>query len=183
MTTTNDDEVRGSWAEDDGSFDAMARVVVQNALSPHPFGLGWASVKSLLIPRCTFTDPEVAGVGLTEIGAREKGIRIETMTLPFSEIDRAVLDGETDGFVRIHLKKGSDRILGASIVAPRAGEMIGEIVFALRKGMGLSELGRTLRPYPTRGEILGKIANTWRKRSLTRGKKAILKNWFAWKRS
>jgi pyruvate/2-oxoglutarate dehydrogenase complex dihydrolipoamide dehydrogenase (E3) component len=93
--------------------DFMARTVIQNALF-----LGRARVGSLIIPWCTYTEPEVAHVGIYEKEAREKGIAVETYNQPLSTVDRAILDGETEGFARVHVKKGSDEILGATIVAP-----------------------------------------------------------------
>ncbi|MDP1768695.1 MAG: mercuric reductase, partial [Nitrospirota bacterium] len=106
--------------------DAMAQIVIQNALFPHPLGLGYASVESLIMPWCTFTEPEVAHVGLYEKDAKEKGLEVETYTYKLDEVDRAILDGEDEGFARIHIQKGTDKIVGATIVAAHAGEMINE---------------------------------------------------------
>ena len=104
--------------------DAMAQIVIQNALFPHPFGLGYASVDSLIMPWCTFTEPEVAHVGMYEADAKAKGLGVETYTFKLDEVDRAILDGEEEGFARVHIRKGSDEILGATIVAAQAGDMI-----------------------------------------------------------
>src|SRR4029077_2908628 len=106
--------------------DAMARIVVQNALF---FGRKRAS--ALVIPWCTYTDPEVAHVGLYEAEARAQGIDVQTFTEPMAHVDRAVLDGDTDGFVKVHVRAGSDRILGATVVARHAGEMISELTLAV----------------------------------------------------
>ncbi|MEO5954313.1 MAG: mercuric reductase, partial [Nitrospiraceae bacterium] len=100
--------------------DAMAQIVIQNALFPHPFGLGRASTDSLIIPWATFTEPEIAHVGLYEKDAKDKGIEVETYTFALDEVDRAILDGEDDGFARIHIQKGTDKIVGATIVAAHA---------------------------------------------------------------
>ena len=90
--------------------DAMAQIVIQNALFPHPFGLGYASVDSLVMPWCTYTEPELAHVGLYERDGQAKGIEVETYTFKLDEVDRAILDGEEDGFARIHIKKGTDTV-------------------------------------------------------------------------
>ena len=116
--------------------DAMAQIVIQNALFPHPFGLGYADVESLIMPWCTFTDPEIAHVGMYEKDAQKQGIEVETYTYKLDEVDRAILDGRDEGFARIHIRKGTDKILGATIVGAHAGEMIGEFSIAMRAGAG-----------------------------------------------
>ena len=116
--------------------DAMAQIVIQNALFPHPLGLGYASVESLIMPWCTFTEPEIAHVGLYEADAKAKGLEVETYTYKLDEVDRAILDGEDEGFARVHIQKGTDKILGATIVAAHAGEMIGEFSVAMKAGGG-----------------------------------------------
>jgi len=116
--------------------DAMAQIVIQNALFPHPFGLGYASVDSLIMPWCTFTEPEIAHVGMYEKDAKEKGLEVETYTFKLDEVDRAILDGEDEGFARVHIQKGSDKILGATIVAAHAGEMISEFSVLMKAGLG-----------------------------------------------
>lgn len=162
--------------------DAMAQIVVQNALFPHPLGLGYASTTSLVIPWCTYTEPEIAHVGLSAGEAEARGLSVETFTVGMEEVDRAVLDGEEDGFARVHVRKGSDKILGATIVAAHAGDLIGEVAGCMAAGLGLGALGRTIRPYPTQSEVLRKVANAWRKTTFTAGKKAVLAKLFAWMR-
>ena len=162
--------------------DAMAQIVIQNALFPHPFGLGKASTNSLIIPWCTFTEPEIAHVGLYEAEAKAKGIEIDTFTFELNEVDRAILDGEDDGFARVHVKKGTDEILGATIVAAHAGDMISEITLAMKGKLGLSTITGTIHPYPTQAEVIKKVANAWRKTTFTEGKKSFLKKLFAWMR-
>ncbi len=162
--------------------DALAQIVIQNTLFPHPLGLGYASTDSLIIPWCTYTDPEIAHVGLYEAEARAKGIDVETYTFRLEEVDRAVLDGEEYGFARVHVRKGTDRILGATIVAAHAGEMISQFTLAMKSGAGLAILSRMIHPYPTQAEVIRKVANAWRKNTLTEGKKKILSRWFAWTR-
>ena len=147
--------------------DAMAQIVIQNALFPHPFGLGYASTKSLIIPWATYTNPEIAHVGLYESDATKNGMEVETFTFHLDEVDRAILDGEDQGFARVHLKKGTDTILGATIVATHAGDLISEFTVAMKGGLGLSAITRTIHPYPTQAEVIKKVANAWRKTTFT----------------
>ena len=162
--------------------DAMAQLVIQNALFPHPFGFGRASTDSLTIPWCTYTEPEIAHVGMYETDAAAKGIEVETFTQPLAEVDRAVLDGETDGFARVHVKKGTDKILGATIVAGNAGNLISEVTVAMRAGKGLGTIGGTIHPYPTQAEALRKVANMMRRERFSTRQQSILRRWFAWTR-
>jgi len=160
--------------------DAMAQILIQNALFPHPLGLGYASTTSLIIPWCTYTVPEIAHVGMYEADAKTQGIEIETYTFNMNEVDRAVLDGEEEGFARIHVKKGSDRILGVTIVAAHAGDLINEFTVLMRGGLGAKLIAGTIHPYPTQAEVNRKVVNLWRKAHFTEGQKAILRKWFAW---
>ena len=162
--------------------DALAQIVIQNALFPHPLGLGFASTDSLIIPWCTYTQPEIAHVGMYENDARAKGMEVETYTFNLDEVDRAILDGEVEGYARVHVRKGADKILGATIVAAHAGDLISEFSLAMQAGVGLTSITRTIHPYPTQAEVIKKVANAWRKTTLTEGKKKILHRWFAWVR-
>ncbi len=162
--------------------DAMAQTVIQNALFPHPFGVGYASTKNLIIPWCTYTEPEIAHVGLYEAEAKAKGIEVDTFTVKLDEVDRAILDGEEEGFARVHVKKGTDQLLGATLVAAHAGDLISEFTLLMKAGLGLSTLTGTIHPYPTQAEAAKKVANAWRKTTFTQGKKNILGKWFAWRR-
>jgi pyruvate/2-oxoglutarate dehydrogenase complex dihydrolipoamide dehydrogenase (E3) component len=159
--------------------DAMAQIVIQNALFPHPLGLGYASTNSLTIPWATFTEPEIAHVGLYEKDAQAKGMEVDTFTFKLDEVDRAILDGEDEGFARVHVKKGTDQILGATIVAAHAGDMINEFTVLIKAGKGLSTICSTIHPYPTQGEVVKKVANAWRKTTFTQGKKDFLTKLFA----
>jgi len=162
--------------------DAMAQIVIQNALFPHPFGLGYASTESLIIPWCTYTEPEIAHVGMYEQDAKGKGIQIDTFTFQLDEVDRAILDGQDEGFARVHVKKGTDTIVGATIVAAHAGDMISEFTLAMKAGIGLSTITGTIHPYPTQAEVIKKVANAWRKTTFTEGKKKLLSKLFTWSR-
>jgi len=99
--------------------------------------------------------------------ARAAGLQPDTFTVPLEEVDRAVLDGEACGFFRVHVRRGSDRILGATLVARHAGEMIGEVVLAMTAGLGLAAIGAAIHPYPTQAEIFRKAADAWRRTRLT----------------
>jgi pyruvate/2-oxoglutarate dehydrogenase complex dihydrolipoamide dehydrogenase (E3) component len=162
--------------------DAMAQIVIQNALFPHPFGLGYASTDSLIIPWCTYTEPEIAHVGMYEADAKAKGIEVDTFTFNLDEVDRAILDGEENGFARVHVKKGTDQLVGATIVAAHAGDLISELTVAMRAGKGLRTITGTIHPYPTQAEVIKKVANAWRKTTLSEGKKKMLRRWFEWSR-
>ena len=157
--------------------DAQARILLANALFK-----GRQKVSNLVMPWCTYTDPEIAHVGLYERDAAEKGVEVTTLTVPFSQVDRAALDGETEGFARVHLKKGSDRILGATIVARHAGEMIGEFSLAITNGLGLSAIAKTIHPYPTQAEVIKKLADTYNRTRLTPFVKKLLSGWLRWQR-
>ena len=157
--------------------DAMARTVLRNA-----FFFGRARASALAIPWCTYTDPEIAHIGLYEKDAQERGIEVDTYTLPFTDVDRALLDGEAEGFARVHLQKGKDRILGATIVASHAGEMIGEIALALTTGKGLSAIGNTIHPYPTQAEAMRKLADVRNRTRLTPRLRSLLERYFRWRR-
>ena len=162
--------------------DAMAQMVIQNALFPHPLGLGYTSTNSLIMPWATYTEPEIAHVGMYEADAKAKGLEVDTFTFKLDEVDRAILDGEDDGFARVHVKKGTDQILGATIVAHHAGDLINEFSVLMKAGLGLSTITSTIHPYPTQAEVIKKVANAWRKTTLTEGKKRLLSKLFAWMR-
>ena len=157
--------------------DAMARIVLRNALF---FGRDKAS--ALTIPWCTYTDPEVAHVGLLPDEARERGIEIHTITVPLNEVDRAILDGEEEGFCRVHLKQGTDKILGTTIVGAHAGDMITEITAVMVAGKGLGSLAKTIHPYPTQSEVIKKAADAYNKTRLTPGVQRVFKKLLAWRR-
>ena len=153
--------------------DAQARMVVRNALF---FGRGKAS--DLVIPWCTYTSPEVAHVGLTAKEAKERGAAVETLTIPLHDVDRARLDGEEEGFLRVHLKAGSDRILGATLVAEHAGDLISQLTQAMTAGVGLGKVGETIFPYPTQAEVIRKAADAWRRTKLTPRAKSAFRLFF-----
>jgi pyruvate/2-oxoglutarate dehydrogenase complex dihydrolipoamide dehydrogenase (E3) component len=156
--------------------DAMARIALRNSLFP----FGRERVSSLVIPWCTYTDPEVAHVGLNEQDAARQGVAVDTFVQQLEEVDRAVLDGATEGFVKIHVRKGKDQIVGATVVARHAGEMISELTLAMVGGLGLGTLARTIHPYPTQAEALRKVADAYNRTRLTPFVKGFLGRWFRW---
>jgi pyruvate/2-oxoglutarate dehydrogenase complex dihydrolipoamide dehydrogenase (E3) component len=153
--------------------DATARIVIKNAFFS-PFGLGKSKVSDLIVPWVTYTDPEVAHVGMYEAEARAKGIATSTIKIDLSSVDRAIADSEEDGFVKILHQAGKDKILGATIVARHAGETISEITTAMVGGMGLSALSSVIHPYPTQAEAIKKAADAYRRTLLTPRSKTLL---------
>ena len=140
--------------------DATARLVIQNALF---FGRRKAS--ALTVPWCTYTEPEVAHIGLSAEDANTRRPAVQTITVPLSDVDRAVLDDETEGFVRVHHERG--RLLGGTIVAAHAGDLIGQMGAAISRGATLSDLAATVYPYPTQAEALRKAGDSYRRTLLT----------------
>ncbi len=155
--------------------DAMSRIVIQNALF---FGRRTAS--ALVIPWVTYTDPEVAHLGVSEAEVANSGGRLQTIAVPLADVDRAVVDDETDGFVRVHHERG--RLRGCTIVAPHAGEMIGEVAYAMTHRGTLGALSSTVHPYPTQAEALRKAGDIYRRQSLTPGVRRWLERYFSWTR-
>ncbi len=157
--------------------DASARIVIQNALF-----LGRKKLSALTIPWCTYTDPEVAHVGLSESEAQKKGIAFKVFAKPLGEVDRAIIDGEEEGFVKILVKQGSDKILGATIVARHAGEMISEVTCAIAGGVGLGTLASVIHPYPTQAEAIRATGDLYNRTRLTPFVKNLFTRFLAWRR-
>lgn len=155
--------------------DFMARTVLRNALFR-----GRARASALTIPWCTYTEPELARVGLTEAEAREKGIAVETFTRELAHVDRSILEGRTQGFVRIHVRKGTDRIVGATVVAENAGDLIGEISLAMTNGIGLGRIANTIHPYPTRAEAIRQAGDAYNRSRLTPLVRWLFGKWLSW---
>lgn len=157
--------------------DFQARIVIQNALF-----LGRAKASALTIPWCTYTDPEIAHVGLHERNAKTQGIAITTFLQPLDGVDRAVLDGEGEGFVKVHVREGTDKILGATIVARHAGEMLPEMALAMTHGLGLGKIATAIHPYPTQVEAIRKLGDAYNRTRLTPFVKKLFRTWLAWTR-
>ena len=133
-----------------------ARMAVANALHG-----GQQRLSMLTIPWCTYTDPEIAHVGLYVRQAMERQVPVSTCTIPLHAVDRAVIDGDDTGFVKIHVADGSDRILGATIVSRHAGELISQVTQAMVSGIGMRGLARVIHPYPTQSGAIGAAADAW----------------------
>ena len=157
--------------------DFAARIVIQNTLF-----LGNKKLSSLTMPWSTYTDPEIAHVGISEQEIQEKGIDINTFFIPFSELDRAVTDSEEEGFVKIHVKKGTDKILGATIVSSHAGDMISEITLAMVNNIGLGKIASVIHPYPTQADAIRKAADAYNRTRLTPLVKKLFSQWLTWTR-
>lgn len=157
--------------------DAMARIVVRNALF-----FGRARLSALAIPACVYTDPELAHVGLSAATAQARRTEIQALIQPLSGVDRAVLDGRAEGFVKIHLARRGGRILSATIVAPHAGEMISELTLAIARHVPLGALAEVIHPYPTVAEAFRKLADQYNRARLTPRIRRMLARGFAWRR-
>ncbi|MEW6532195.1 MAG: FAD-containing oxidoreductase [Thermodesulfobacteriota bacterium] len=157
--------------------DAAARIVIQNALFK-----GSKALSALTVPWCTYTDPEIAHVGMYQQDAENKGVAVDTYVRPLTEVDRALVDGEDEGFVKIHVAKGTDRILGATVVAAHAGEMISEITLAMVGKLGLGAISRVIHPYPTQAEAIKHTADAYYRTRLTPFLKRLFSKWLKWNR-
>ena len=116
-----------------------------------------------VVPWATFTDPEVARVGLNELEAREQHIDYEVTRYDIDDLDRAIADGEAHGFIKVLTVPGKDRILGATIVGYHAAELLAEYVLAMKHGIGLNKILGTIHVYPTLSESNKFVAGEWRK--------------------
>lgn len=146
--------------------DFQARIVIQNALfAVGPFGKKKAS--DLIIPWATYTSPEIAHVGMYPHDAEEAGVEIDTYTQQLEHVDRAILEGNDEGFIKVHTKKGTDTIVGATIVAENAGDMISEITVAMQNKIGLAGIGASIHPYPTQAEAIRKLGDQYSRTRLT----------------
>jgi pyruvate/2-oxoglutarate dehydrogenase complex dihydrolipoamide dehydrogenase (E3) component/uncharacterized membrane protein YdjX (TVP38/TMEM64 family) len=157
--------------------DAMARMVIANALF-----LARRKITDLIVPWCTYTDPEIAHVGYYEKDARAAGYDVATLTEPLDHVDRAILDGEQAGFARVHYDRKTARILGGTLVARHAGEMISELTLAMVAKQNVGILSSTIHSYPTQAEVLRKIGDAYMRTKLTPTVKTIFEKWLAWRR-
>jgi pyruvate/2-oxoglutarate dehydrogenase complex dihydrolipoamide dehydrogenase (E3) component len=152
---------------------ASARIVVRNALC-----FGRERLSALTIPWCTYTDPEIAHVGMHVRQARESGIPVKTFTVPMHDVDRAIADGEERGFVKVHVREGSGEILGATVVARHAGEMINDLSLSMVAGIGLSTIGHVIHAYPTQAEGIKKAAIAYVRTPASRWVVWLRRLWF-----
>jgi len=152
--------------------DAMARLVIRNSLF-----WGRQRFSRLVIPWCTYTSPEVAGVGLTAAAARETGVAIETYRQELAQTDRAILDGATEGFFEVHVRRGTDRIVGATVVGEHAGEWLTPLTAALTTGLGLRAFSQIVCPYPTVTAAVGRLGDACNRARLTPTVAHLLRGW------
>jgi len=157
--------------------DAMARIVIANALF-----MARRKVTDLVMPWCTYTDPEIAHVGYYEKGAQSAGYEVATLTQSLGDVDRAVLDGEAAGFARVHYDKKTGKVLGGTIVARHAGEMLGELTLAITAKQTVGVLSSTIHSYPTQAEVLHKIGDAYMRTKLTPTVKKVFAKWLEWRR-
>src|SRR5919106_1519933 len=121
----------------------------------------------------------MAHVGLYEKQARDRGYEVQTFTTPLHEIDRAILDGETEGFARVHVDRRTGRILGATLVARHAGESISEMSLAITAGLRIGDIARTIHPYPTQAEAWKRVGDASQRARLTPGLRQFFRRWFS----
>jgi len=150
--------------------DATARIVIQNALFK-----GRKKWTDLIVPWCTYTEPELAHVGLSKQGAAEQGLEFDEYKISFDDIDRSRLEGDESGFVSVLTTSGGDKILGATIVNGNAGEMLNEITVAMVNGLGLGSLANVIHPYPTQAEAIRRAADAFNRTRLTPFAARVLK--------
>ena len=154
--------------------DFTARVVVRNILMPFHFLR--QKVDCAIVPWCTYTDPEVAHVGLGEKEGKQKNVQYDLFVVPLEDVDRAVVESEEAGFAKILTAKGSDKILGATILAPHAGDLLHEFVLAMNAKIGLGKIASMIHAYPTLAELARKAGDKYNKTRLTPTAKKI----FSW---
>lgn len=152
--------------------DAQARLVLRNA-----FFFGHGKVADQVVPWCTYTHPELAQAGLTEAMAREQGIETEALKVEFSDLDRGVL-GDEAGFVQARVVKGTDRVVGITVVGSHAGDLLGEAALLLGTTRRLSTLSTIIHPYPTLGEAFKRLGDLALKRRFTPRAQQLFRLWF-----
>ena len=135
-----------------------------------------------VIPWATFTEPEIARVGLNELEAKEKGIACEVTTYGIDDLDRAIADGEAHGFVKVLTVPGKDRILGVTIVGEHAGDLIAEYVLAMKHGIGLNKVLGTIHIYPTMAEANKYVAGNWKRAHAPQRLLRWVERFHAWRR-
>lgn len=157
--------------------DTMARMAIRNGLF-----LGRQRWSRQWIPRCTYTDPEVASLGLTSAQAAERGTEIDSYEVDLAKVDRAVLDDETEGFLLVHTRRGTGAVVGGTIVAPHAGEMIGELTLLASQKLSLTALASVTHCYPTLVEAYKQLSDQYQRTRLSPRAATWLGRWLAWTR-
>lgn len=157
--------------------DAQARIAIANALF-----LPTGSRSGIQVPRCTYTTPEVAHIGLTRAEAEAQGIEVKSWRVEWADMDRARAEGDTAGFVEVLTPPGKDKILGATIVGAHAGDLLAPLAIMQANKLGLSAAGKALLPYPTRGEYLRRLADQYNRTRLTPLVAGLMRRWLSWRR-
>jgi pyruvate/2-oxoglutarate dehydrogenase complex dihydrolipoamide dehydrogenase (E3) component len=152
--------------------DAQARIVIQNALFAPT-----ARANHLVVPHCTYTTPEVAQVGRTKAALERDGVAFDRYGMLLSELDRGRAAGDTESFAELLVERGRSTLLGATVVAEDAGELIVPICIAMTQKLTLSDLGKTVFPYPTRSEYLRRLADNYGRTRLTPLVKKLMEMW------
>jgi pyruvate/2-oxoglutarate dehydrogenase complex dihydrolipoamide dehydrogenase (E3) component len=145
--------------------DVQARVVVRNILMPLQFLR--QKIDYAVVPWCTYVDPEIASVGLNETTAKKREVAYDLIRQEIKEVDRAVVEREETGFAKVLVAKGTDKILGATLVCENAGDLLHEFVLAMKYGIGLGKISATTHAYPTFAELARKAGDKYNKRRLT----------------
>jgi pyruvate/2-oxoglutarate dehydrogenase complex dihydrolipoamide dehydrogenase (E3) component len=157
--------------------EAMARIAIQNALF-----FGRKRVSDLVIPWSTYTDPEVAHVGITEKESAKRGDEVITFTKELADTDRAILDGETEGYVRLYMNREDGKLVGTTIVGSHAGESIGEAVLAIKQKLKVGDLSGVIHPYPTQAEAIKRAADLQYRSRLKPWMRRLLEKYFRYRR-
>jgi pyruvate/2-oxoglutarate dehydrogenase complex dihydrolipoamide dehydrogenase (E3) component len=157
--------------------DAQARIVIRNALF-----MGRARADRIVIPWCTYTQPEVAHVGATRRELDAAGRAYDALRVQFGDLDRGRTDDGADGYAEALVARGTDRLLGATLVGKDAGEQLAPLALMMATGVGFSRLGSLVLPYPTRSEYLRRLADAWNRQRLTPRTARLLAGWLRWRR-
>lgn len=181
LQTTNDDIYAVGDVASKYKFthaaDFGARIVIANTLFK-----GRGKTSSLTIPWATYTSPELAHVGMTARDAESAGIEIDTYTQPLTGVDRAILEGHTEGFARVHVRRGTDQIVGGTVVAEHAGDLIAELTAAMTHGYGLKKIASTIHPYPTMSDAVRKLGDQYNSTRVTPLVSKLAGKWLRWTR-
>lgn len=156
--------------------DFQARIILRNALFP-----GKSKIDYRVVPWCTFTEPEVARVGLNAAEAQQKNIPVDIFTYSMKDLDRAVCDREDEGFIKVLTQKGTDQLLGVTLVGSHAGDLLHELALAMHQKIGLKKVATMIHVYPTLAEVSKRIADTYQRSRLTGTAKKWLKRYLNWR--
>ena len=160
----------------------QARIIVRNILLSPLFGLGRARADYRVVPWTTFTEPEVARVGLNEKEAARTGAPYDVHRFPFSDLDRAILESEETGCAKVIAARGKGTILGATIIGAGAGEMIHEFALAMKQGIGLSSLSSMIHVYPSLSQAVQRVGDAYMRTRLTDRARRLFSRLYAWQR-